>query len=498
MEIELLTTRLRGKVKTTYILEGKTIIQGTQLIEMQPIEEVESDILYIGDIMWLRQLSKADCKFNYLCACTSEERNAWHEKDVIGNVLFWESIDAHMAFVAVQSELLSFQRFRTAITQPAREKTSKTILAATGNYMKRPVFYFCQGRDRLSRTICSSADENLPEELQLELKNANDPSGEYVHNQKRYVFFRVKSGKTALGTLAILCDTEEPVSPLITVLGMTADALILNNVHNTIYYDINAFSRLAENLVMGKPYSEQEKNCALRLVGWKEDDFYFLYKFVSGHTEKTLYEFQAIGDEIRTLPINCRYFFSNEALYLIINRSQSKMIRIRQIRQLMIPILNKHDLYVGICNGMIGFSNLSHIAFQCDVAIEFGRKIHPGLRYYQHAKYLLYHVISCCSEERNLNDFIHPAIRILQEQDRKFGTEYVKTLTSYVVNDRVIAKTADDLHIHRNTMNYRLDKIKSLTQVEFETEEETLYVMISCYIIEYLSHKKIENNGNKK
>lgn len=52
------------------------------------------------------------------------------------------------------------------------------------------------------------------------------------------------------------------------------------------------------------------------------------------------------------------------------------------------------------------------------------------------------------------------------------GEEYLKTIFTYVRCNQIANQTAQSLHIHRNTLTYRLEKIKSITGLNpWKTEE---------------------------
>jgi purine catabolism regulator len=44
-------------------------------------------------------------------------------------------------------------------------------------------------------------------------------------------------------------------------------------------------------------------------------------------------------------------------------------------------------------------------------------------------------------------------------------------------------KTAADLFIHRSTMNYRLERIKELTGIDFKDPDKVLYLSISMHLL---------------
>lgn len=57
-------------------------------------------------------------------------------------------------------------------------------------------------------------------------------------------------------------------------------------------------------------------------------------------------------------------------------------------------------------------------------------------------------------------DLIKPELRKLAEHDRNKGTQFVETLYWYLCCDRSLAKTADKLFTHRNTILYRVRKMQ--------------------------------------
>ena len=58
------------------------------------------------------------------------------------------------------------------------------------------------------------------------------------------------------------------------------------------------------------------------------------------------------------------------------------------------------------------------------------------------------------------SDLISPALRALAEHDRKKETQYCETLYFYLVCSRSLKKTCDALFTHRNTVLYRIRRIR--------------------------------------
>lgn len=60
----------------------------------------------------------------------------------------------------------------------------------------------------------------------------------------------------------------------------------------------------------------------------------------------------------------------------------------------------------------------------------------------------------------------------LIEYDKKYRSQLIRTFKEFLDNRMNIKKTADKLYIHRNTLIYRIDKIKELLGTELNDENE--------------------------
>jgi len=69
-------------------------------------------------------------------------------------------------------------------------------------------------------------------------------------------------------------------------------------------------------------------------------------------------------------------------------------------------------------------------------------------------------------------------IRSLRAYDARKGTEYLKTLETYLDNERSISRTAEALYIHRSSLLKRLDKIVRLTGFDLDDADTRLYLRI--------------------
>ena len=96
--------------------------------------------------------------------------------------------------------------------------------------------------------------------------------------------------------------------------------------------------------------------------------------------------------------------------------------------------------------------------------------------------HLFIHFQECC----NLTDLIPESITILQNRDATHGTNLVETLFTYVRYCQNITEAAAHLHLHYNTMKYRLNQIVDLTGIDFNDMNTMFRIIIGEKIINIL------------
>lgn len=117
---------------------------------------------------------------------------------------------------------------------------------------------------------------------------------------------------------------------------------------------------------------------------------------------------------------------------------------------------------------------LEYAKMACEMATKLGENgvIH------QYDKYQFFHILSSCRDEKLLRAYVHPAFDVLREYDLANDTALLKTLQAYVENGMNTKETASALYLHRNTLTYRLNKIRELTDLDFE-DLDTVF-RLSC------------------
>jgi sugar diacid utilization regulator len=95
---------------------------------------------------------------------------------------------------------------------------------------------------------------------------------------------------------------------------------------------------------------------------------------------------------------------------------------------------------------------------------------YPDLGYYRYLPHIL--------QEKQLHRFENPALQKLRKYDREHNSDLLQTLELFLNHDSNVKVTADLLHIHINTLTYRLKRIAEIGGIDLNNMDQkvTLYL----------------------
>ena len=96
------------------------------------------------------------------------------------------------------------------------------------------------------------------------------------------------------------------------------------------------------------------------------------------------------------------------------------------------------------------------------MALEIGCVICPDQKTFFFADYLLPYMLLQSTGEFPLDFLLSEFFSPLMEHDKDSGVSYMDTLYAYLRNNLNALQTADEMYLHRSTLNARLLKIENL------------------------------------
>jgi hypothetical protein len=163
----------------------------------------------------------------------------------------------------------------------------------------------------------------------------------------------------------------------------------------------------------------------------------------------------------------------------------------QQLEQLL-----KRDIML-CCGISMVFNNFMHIRHYYTqsrfAAAQYKPSLISAICLYEN--YQADHVLKTLSCGADLRCFCHLFILLLWESNDEAQRDLVHCLYHYFLNGKNISAAADALHIHRNTLIYRLSKAEEILNIDIKqpsTEQSFLFIM-SCLIVKQLEVGNGEN-----
>lgn len=155
--------------------------------------------------------------------------------------------------------------------------------------------------------------------------------------------------------------------------------------------------------------------------------------------------------------------------------------------------LKANGLIAGLSNCFSNIQEIRKYYEQSLKAAQLGQKMDnaPGL--YRYESMTIFHLMEISeSKDYSLLDFCHPALLVLKAYDEEKKTDFFNTLYQYLNFSQNTQQTADYLHIHKNTLLYRIEKIKKITGNPLNHGDELIKLHFSFKILEYLKQDTVQ------
>ena len=249
---------------------------------------------------------------------------------------------------------------------------------------------------------------------------------------------------------------------------------MINDPSNNLSFDLKEMS-LLNYLNEPNPENLDKLSHDLQITGWKDSD-----------EKQLLYLMPSSDSRLSPNPNHTLLIFNRlpalkaaeyqDGILLLINRSQAKTPHdhaqiLDRIRQL------------SYCAGTGGpfrdISKLPVMLMRSRAALNAGEKT-PGAVNNFDDHFMTYLFSSVQKEDRGIIE--HPLLKQLEDYDKRYGSSLFHTLFVYLKNERRITATAADMHVSRNTMVHRLQRIEELSGGILDNPLIRLRILLSYYL----------------
>ncbi len=170
---------------------------------------------------------------------------------------------------------------------------------------------------------------------------------------------------------------------------------------------------------------------------------------------------------------NYETFFFNHAIYGILLSQKDHILMLTD--QANIDLLSQQSEAMGVSNPLENLSRLNDAIKEAKLAYKKSSKSYP-IQYYAEDNYAKYGIPKSLEDAKKLFEF---NLGSLYQQDQDRNTRYLTTLKVFLENDRAWEKSAKQLHIHKQTLVYRMQKIQEITGRKTDSMEDIVELWIA-------------------
>ncbi len=176
---------------------------------------------------------------------------------------------------------------------------------------------------------------------------------------------------------------------------------------------------------------------------------------------------------------------NNIILYLFFNQDKENSTLNRYGQEVMEAIYqaigSKYKVQCGIGKCYEGIATVGKSFKQAIKAINLGERIHKDEKIYSYYNDFIYHILNDGMSFGELTELYEDTIHKLDQFDEKSNSELAATLKQYMECSYKSKETAEKLHLHRNTLAYRLDKIREILACDFEDGNNNIKIQMGLY-----------------
>ncbi|EOS21920.1 hypothetical protein C806_04061 [Lachnospiraceae bacterium 3-1] len=224
----------------------------------------------------------------------------------------------------------------------------------------------------------------------------------------------------------------------------------------------------------------------LKVMGYNpKETFYVIAIPTVGYSTSDL-KMEVILEQMRFLLSGSIYVIYENTIVFLISRNLNQHLSDYEMHQLEL-YLKANNLKVGISNFYRDLEDTSSFYQQAVSAVLLGITLDASRSIYYFSDYYLYKMLETMEKENPQIQFlIQPGLMKLYLYDQEHGTDFMDTIIEFLKHPGQPASIADALHIHKNTLLYRMGKIKQITDCSFIEGEDFMNYNLSVKIMKYL------------
>jgi hypothetical protein len=430
----------------------------------------------------------------------------------VGNyVMVDEELNGEQLFVHTLDKLLS-ERFidnaYTAITRAIFNKASiKTLIQTTADLIGCPIFLSDSSTKVLEASDLNELSKLNDELITCVIKNGFVTADLFEKYDYTNLLKKIASSEKAFylisnipeklnriianisvnnyhfGWLVAIPYTNEQKPEYCEIMDILSHAISIELERNKTNFAIDSSENLLVDLLTGYFTSAEDFDRRVRGFGWHLNGSYVcivigLANHVDTDSKIGIKSMMAYKNHLSLIFPSIKSIYLKERLVLLLEHKTFNKI----LNNLELFLIN-NNLVASVSNIFSNVIKFKEYYEQAADILNLGLSLNKNSTIFYYHDFYLYHCIDTLKKTGHIEYYCLPELLDVVRYDKTYNTKLADTMQVYL-NFRNIAKTAEYLNIHRNTLIYRLEKFKELTNINLSSGNDIYKLWLSFLILE--------------
>lgn len=187
-------------------------------------------------------------------------------------------------------------------------------------------------------------------------------------------------------------------------------------------------------------------------------------------------------------------FYRNNRIIILVGQNEDRApISVSEAKQYATDLHEKlvnrlqKSFLIGIGQQYRSISSLYKSFSEANEMIRLMQQMNEKNEVSHFEDYSVYHLLDSNINSSELEDFFQKCLGKIYEHDKLHATSYLSTLENYFYNNQNVSETSKAMFLHRNTLIYRIEKIKEILNTDLKSSEELLRIQIALKIFRILN-----------
>lgn len=207
-----------------------------------------------------------------------------------------------------------------------------------------------------------------------------------------------------------------------------------------------------------------------------------LISFIDG-LFRTEYHF-AMMDYIELIVPNSKCFMYESQIAVVCPQDKDNEIP-KNIQNKFAVFLKSQGCFCVLSSISSTLTELPILLSQVKTGINSIRKKPKDKYLFHYHEFAEQHMLMLVSDRIPTHTLCHPMLKKLMQYDSEHGTDFFETFKEFLKNNCNVTEASKVLHMHRNSLLYRITRIKELLEDDFSSWETRRQLLFSISCIEY-------------